>query len=133
MSQTDELFRTSSDCAESQSSHIQEMEEDCRPSSRKEQAPVHEEQCDSTDVSVDSDINAQSGCGDKMNLSNKIIKLKDEHLDLQCQWRGCDYRTCLLDHFVLHVSFHVSHTKNKLNESQKGTSSLGFLRSSLFL
>jgi hypothetical protein len=51
----------------------------------------------------------------------KAVKLKEEQLDLQCEWRDCDYRTCNLDHILRHVSLHIPHLEVKLNEDQEGT------------
>jgi hypothetical protein len=56
----------------------------------------------------------------KEQRKSKKIKLKEEQLDLQCEWRDCDYRTCNLDHFVRHVSLHIPHLEVKVNEDQEG-------------
>jgi hypothetical protein len=138
LTQLDELFRTSpfpvseevseadaapgcSDSLDSQPSHMQQKNEDCRPS----QASEHEEQHDSIDVSVDPGVTGQSVIGKEIKRASKAIKLKDEHLDLQCRWRDCDYRTCLLDHFVLHISLHIPQAERRLNENKEGTGSIG--------
>jgi hypothetical protein len=46
-------------------------------------APLHEEQCDFTIATDVSDITVPSACGKKKKLRNRVIKLKDEQLDLQ--------------------------------------------------
>lgn len=107
------------DYADSQSSHMQEKNEDCKPSQKRKQAPVHEEQSDSTDENDDSDSTVASACG-KKKCRGKVIKLKDEKLDLQCEWQECDYRTSNLDHFVRHVSLHIPHLEVKVIENQEG-------------
>jgi hypothetical protein len=55
----------------------------------------------------------------KEQCKSKKIKLKEEQLDLQCEWRDCDYRTRNLDHFVCYVSPHLPHLEVKVNEDQK--------------
>jgi hypothetical protein len=62
----------------------------------------------------------------KEQRKSKKIKLKEEQLDLQCEWRECDYRTCNLDHFVRHVSLHIPHLEVKVNKDQEGTVSVLF-------
>jgi hypothetical protein len=57
----------------------------------------------------------------KEQHKSKNIKLKAEHLDLQCEWRDCDYHTGNLDHFVRHVSLHLPHLEVKINKDQEGT------------
>lgn len=52
---------------------------DCVDSHTRE---VHEEHCDCTDKSDDSDSSVPSACGKKHG--SKVIKLKDEQLNLQC-------------------------------------------------
>jgi hypothetical protein len=47
-----------------------------------------------------------SSCGKKVH-KEKVIKLKEEQLDLQCEWWGCDYRSCDREQFVCHVSLHI--------------------------
>jgi hypothetical protein len=97
----DELFRTNPyllsvkfteadsptncvDCVDSQSSHIQEKKKDCRPSLKRKQAPVREEQCDCVDKSDDSDSSVPPACG-KEKHRGKGIQLKDGQLGLQCE------------------------------------------------
>jgi hypothetical protein len=135
ISQVDELSKTSpfaicekvpeaddaiscSDCMDSQSCQLHEDKEDRRASQKRHQ--TQEQQHDSTDP----DITEQSDIGKKMKHANKAIKLKDEHLDMLCQWRGCDYRTCLIHHFVLHVSLHIPQAERRLNENKEG---IGFV------
>jgi hypothetical protein len=67
-----------------------------------------------------------SACVEKKRKCKKI-KLKEEQLDLQCEWRDCDYRTSNLDHFVPQVSVHLPHLEVKRNENQEGTGSVVFL------
>jgi hypothetical protein len=62
----------------------------------------------------------------KEQRKSKKIKLKEEQLDLQCEWQDCDYRTSNLDHFVSHVSLHLPHLEVKVNEDQEGTGSVLF-------
>jgi hypothetical protein len=104
------------ECADDQSSQIEEKKEDCRPSQKRKQY-------DSTGASDDSDSAVPSTC-QKKKCRGKAIKLKDEHLDLQCEWQDCDYRTCNLDHFVHHVSLHIPHPEVKVKEDQEGTGSV---------
>jgi hypothetical protein len=118
-SETDAL----TNCAEyvdNQSSQMQDKKEDCRPSQKRKR-------CDSTDASDDSVSTAPSACATK-KLRGKVIKLQDEHLDLQCEWRDCDYRTCNLDQFLHHVILHIPHPEVKVNEDKKGTGSVVFPR-----
>jgi hypothetical protein len=140
MSLVDELFKTSpslldeilmeadavTDCVDSQSSLKQEMNEDRRPSRERKQAPLHEEQINSADKSDDSDSTVASAFGEKHRA--KKIRLKNEQLDLQCEWRDCDYRTCNLGHFVSHVSLHIPHLEVKVAEDQEGIGSIVFPR-----
>jgi hypothetical protein len=64
--------------------------------------------------------------GNHTQCKGKNIKLKEEQLDLQCEWQDCDYCTCNLDHFVHHVSLDLPHLEVKVNEDQEGTGSLLF-------
>jgi hypothetical protein len=110
MSQLDQLPTTSSFsvseeavtgcsvCADSLSSQMQQTDEDC--------------------VYPDPGVSGESD----MRRANKAIKLKDEHLDLRCQWRHCDYRTCLLDHFVLHISLHIPQAERRVKGNKGGKS-----------
>jgi hypothetical protein len=109
-------------CAESADNESSEIEEkkNCSPSQKRKR-------CDSTDASDDSVSTVSSACG-KKKCRDKVIRLKDEHLDLQCEWRDCDYRTCNLDHFVRHVSLHILHPEVIMNEDKKGTGSVVFCR-----
>jgi hypothetical protein len=75
-----EVSTDSADCVDSQSSNMDEMNED------QEQAPLCEEQCDSADESSNSD-SIVSACGAEQRVKKKI-KLKNEQLDLQCEWRN---------------------------------------------
>jgi hypothetical protein len=106
------------ECVDNQSSQMQEKEE-CRPSQKKKR-------CDSTDASDDSVSTVPSACAMKKRRG-KAVKLQ-EHLDLQCEWRDCDYCTCNLDHFLHHVSLHIPHPEVKVNEDKKGTGSVVFPR-----
>jgi hypothetical protein len=50
-----------------------------------------------------------------------MVKLKDEQLDMRCEWQDCNYLTCNLDHFVRHVSHHIPQLEVKVNDDQEGT------------
>jgi hypothetical protein len=50
----------------------------------------------------------------------KSIKLKDEQLNLQCEWKDCDYRISSLDQFVSHVSLHIPQLAVRLNKDGTG-------------
>jgi hypothetical protein len=82
-----------------------EKNEDFRALQKRKHAPLHEEQCDTPDKSGDTDSTVPAACG-KRKLMRKVIKFKEEELDLQCEWWGCDYSTCNLNNFVHHVSLH---------------------------
>jgi hypothetical protein len=69
--------------------------------------------------SDDSGSSIPSACKNMQN--EKAIKLKDEQLNLQCEWKDCDYHISSLDQFVSHVSFHVPQLKVKLNKDETGT------------
>jgi hypothetical protein len=58
--------------------------------------------------------------------SSGRIKLIEEKLDLQCEWRGCNYRICSLHEFVSHVSLHIPHLEVRQTEGQEGTGSVVF-------
>jgi hypothetical protein len=103
------------------------INEICSPSEEREQEPIYEELCGFTVGSDYSGSVVPSACVEKKR-KDKRIKLKEEQLDLQCEWRDCDYRTSNLDHFVRHVSFHLPHLEVKLKENQEGTVSVVFLR-----
>jgi hypothetical protein len=98
-----------------QPSDIQEKAENSRSSKRK-RATARIKQCDSIVASID----VASSCEQKKRKV-KAIKLKDEQLDLQCEWRDCDYRTCNLDQFVHHVSLHIPQLEVKMIENEEGT------------
>ncbi|PNF20108.1 hypothetical protein B7P43_G04791 [Cryptotermes secundus] len=107
------------DCMDSQSSDMEDNNLVCNASEERKQSPVFEELCDFTVASDYSDSTLPPACVEKMH-KGKIIKLKEEQLDLQCGWRDCDYRTSNLDQFVRHVSFHLPHLEVKLNKDQEG-------------
>jgi hypothetical protein len=116
------------DFVDSQSSYLDMRNEVCSTSEEKEQAPPeYEKWCDFTGASDFSSNTVSSACGEKKR-KRRVIKLKEENLDLQCGWRDCDYRTSNLDPFVRHVSFHLPHLEVKLNEDQEGTGSFVFPR-----
>lgn len=112
------------DYVDSQASHVVMKNEVCSPSEERKEAAVYEERCDSTDTSDDSASVVPSACEKKRKA--KAIKLKDERLDLQCEWRDCDYRTGNLDHFVRHVSLHIPHLEVKMTDDQEGRDSVVF-------
>jgi hypothetical protein len=137
MSFFDELFGTSqlplsqevteadsltncAECSDNQSSQMQEEKENCSPTQKRKR-------CDSTNSSDGSVSTGSSTCG-KKKCRGKVIRLKDEHLDLQCEWQDCNYRTCNLDHFMRHVSLHIPHPEVNMNENKKGTGSVVFSR-----
>jgi hypothetical protein len=115
------------DCVDSQSDHMDLKIQVCNPSEERKQTPIHEEQCVSADVSGDADSIVPSARGENKH-KGRVIKLKDEQLDLQCGWQDCDYCTGNLEHFVRHVSFHLPHVEIKVYEDQKGTGSVLFPR-----
>jgi hypothetical protein len=114
------------DYVDSQSSDMDVKIEVCSPSEERIQAPVYEEHCDSTDVSDDSASVVPPACVKKRKAM--AIKLKEERLDLQCEWRDCDYRTGNLDHFVRHVSLHIPDLEVKMTGEQEGSGSVVFPR-----
>lgn len=101
------------DWVDSQSCHTQEKDMGCKAKQRGGQG----EECDSPN---ETDSIVSSACGNKRK--RKMVKLKDEQLNLQCEWRSCDYVTCNLDDFVHHVSLHIPHLEVKENEDQEGVS-----------
>jgi hypothetical protein len=120
---SEEVSEAQTKCTDSvcgQSCPVPEGNEDSRPLQERISSLVHEEQCDSTVVSDDLGSHVPSASGKKKHKV-KTIKLKDEHLDLRCEWRDCAYHTCNLDHFVRHVSLHIPQLLSKANEAQKGT------------
>lgn len=116
-----------SGCVVSRISPVREKN-DGGPLQEGRSAPVREEQCDSTAASDDLDRSVPSDRG-KKKRKGMAIKLKDEHLDLRCEWRDCDYNTCKLDLFVRHVSLHIPHFMVEVNEDRKGTGFVVFPRS----
>jgi hypothetical protein len=68
----------------------------------------------------DTGSSGSPACEKKMH-KDKIIKLKDEKLCLECEWQDCHYHTCNLDQFVLHVSLHIPQIGGTLNKDEKGT------------
>jgi predicted RNA-binding Zn-ribbon protein involved in translation (DUF1610 family) len=68
--------------------------------------------------SADSGSSAPSAS--KTTQSGKTMKLRDEELNLQCEWKGCDYHIFSLDHFVSHVSLHIPQLEVKLNKDETG-------------
>ncbi|XP_023708959.2 uncharacterized protein LOC111865293 [Cryptotermes secundus] len=114
----DDALKNCGDWVDNQSSHIEKKNEGSRPSQKRKQAPLCEEQCDSPDENDDADSVVSSACRNKRR--RKAVKMKDEQLDLQCEWQDCDYVTCNLDQFVRHVSLHIPHLEVKVNEDQEG-------------
>jgi hypothetical protein len=124
LDENDDPLKIPIDRVDSQSAEMEEEKEDSRLSQKRKQAPPQEEQCDSPDENDDADSIVSSACGKKRR--RKAIKLKDELLDLQCEWRDCDYLTNNLDQFVRHISLHIPHLEVKVNEDQEGNSSVLF-------
>ena len=98
----------------SRSSHVQEKALDCRSLQKRRQ-----EECDSPDENDDTDDMLSSSCVNKRK--RRMVKLKDEQLDMRCEWQDCNYLTCNLDHFVRHVSLHIPQLEVKVNDDQEGT------------
>lgn len=98
----------------SRSSHMQEKALDYRSLQKRRQ-----DECDSLDENDDTDDMLSSPCANKRK--RRMVKLKDEQLDLRCEWQDCKYLTFNLDHFVRHVSLHIPHLEVKVNEDQEGT------------
>jgi hypothetical protein len=119
-----DALKNCGDWVDNQSSHMEEKSEDSRSSEKRKQVPLPQEQCDSPDENDDADTIVSSACGSKRR--RKAIKLKDEQLDLQCEWRDCSYCTRNLDQFVRHVSLHIPHLEVKVNEDQEGNGSVRF-------
>jgi hypothetical protein len=122
----DDALENCDDRVDNQSTHMEGKEEDTGLSNKRKQATPQEQQCDSPDENDDADSITSSACGKKRR--RKAIKLKDEQLDLQCEWRDCDYLTSNLDQFVRHVSLHIPNLEVKVNEDQEGNSSFLFPR-----
>jgi hypothetical protein len=115
------------DCMDNQPSDMQDKANNSRPPKKRKRTSVRKKQHDSIVVSNDSGSNLASTCEEKKRKV-KAIKLKDEQLDLQCEWRDCDYRTCSLDDFVNHVSLHIPQLEVKMIENKKGIGSIVFPR-----
>jgi len=98
----------------SRSSHMQEKALDYRSLQKRRQ-----EECDFPDENDDTDDILSSTCANKRK--RRMVKLKDEQLDLRCEWQDCDYLTHNVDNFVRHVSLHIPHLEVKVNEAQEGT------------
>jgi hypothetical protein len=114
-------------CVISRVSDARETNDNSGPLQERKSAPGREEQCESTAVSVSLDRSVPCSCG-KKKRKGTTIKLKDEHLDLRCEWRNCNYHTCKLDLFVRHVSLHIPQLSVEVNEDLKGTGSVVFPR-----
>lgn len=97
----------------SRSSHVQEKALDYRSLQKRRQ-----DECDSPDENDDTDDMLSSTSANKRK--RRMVKLKDEQLDLRCEWQDCDYLTCNVDHFVRHVSLHIPDLEVKVNEAQEG-------------
>jgi hypothetical protein len=93
---------------------MQEKALDCRSLQKRRL-----EECDSPDENDDDDDAMMSSTGANKR-KRRMVKLKDEQLDLRCEWQDCDYDTCNLDHFVRHVSLHIPYLGVKVNEEHEG-------------
>jgi hypothetical protein len=78
----------------------------------REQTQLHKVQCDSSE-SDNTDCNELST--DENTLIRKTIKLKNEPLHLQCEWRDCDHLTHDIDDFVHHIGFHIPQLETRMN------------------
>jgi hypothetical protein len=108
-----DAVKKSADCESSQSFHSQQTRELRRSLRKKQLAPLPEEQCGSSqNVSTCSNALATRTNGNKYIL--KIVKLKDERLDLQCD--NLDN----LENFVGHVSLYITEVEIRVNEAQEG-------------
>jgi hypothetical protein len=87
---------------------------------KRKSGPAPENQSDATDSSTDSGSSVPAASAEN-KCKSKVIKLKDEPINLRCEWRDCNYQSCTLDHFVHHVSLHIPQLEVKMNETQEGT------------
>jgi hypothetical protein len=126
LNENDDPLKICDDRVDNQLAEMEAKKEDNRLVQKRKQTPPHEEQCDSPDENDDADSIVSSTCGKKRR--RKAVKLKDEQLDLQCEWRDCNYVNGSLDQFVRHVSLHIPHLEVKVNEDQEGNSSVLFPR-----
>lgn len=64
---------------------------------------------------TDSEFDSVSECGGKKRKVG--TQLKDERLDLACEWKECTYRSGHLEQFLRHVSSHISNVEISVREN----------------
>jgi hypothetical protein len=87
------------------------------------EVPMCNEKYDSPD-----ETNGNQSSTYAKKCKGKMRRPKYKHLDLQCGWLDCNYRTSHLSHFVHHVSLHIPHLQVKENENHEGTNNVVFPR-----
>ena len=95
-----------------QSSNVCERSFDCRSEQKVRDATLWQDETNDTDSSVSSTHGKRR--------KRKRISLKNMQLNMQCEWRNCDYCTSNLTRFVEHVSFHIPHLEVKENNDKEG-------------
>ena len=97
----------------------QQQLQEVRRSKRKRNRDS-EEGCDSPDENeMDETASLASMCENNKKIS-KRFKLKDEILNLKCEWRDCDFTSINLEDFLRHVSLHIPNLEVKMNENGEG-------------
>ena len=87
---------------------------------KRKRSEDDEDGCDSPDENeIDGTASMVSSmCMNKQRT--KYVKMKDEQLNLKCEWRYCSFTSTILDNFVRHVSLHIPHLEVRMNEENEG-------------
>ncbi|KAJ9576162.1 hypothetical protein L9F63_006984 [Diploptera punctata] len=88
--------------------------------SKRKRSGDEEDGCDSPDENeLDGTASmVSSRCTNRQRP--KYIRLKDEKLNLKCDWQDCDFTSTDVDTFVRHVSLHIPHLDVRMNEDNEG-------------
>lgn len=88
--------------------------------SKRKRSGDEEDGCDSPD---ENELDGTASMVSSRCISRqrtKYVRMKDEHLDMKCEWRDCDFTSTVLDNFVRHVSLHIPHLEVRMNEDDEG-------------
>ncbi|PSN35356.1 hypothetical protein C0J52_11505 [Blattella germanica] len=92
-----------------------------RRAKRKRTSSVDEDDTDSLDENEVGSVSMLSSMDSgRKRQRTKSVKMKNEHLELRCEWQDCDYMTNEMESFVRHVSAHISQLEIRMTDDDKG-------------
>ncbi|KAJ8683240.1 hypothetical protein QAD02_019032 [Eretmocerus hayati] len=114
MNETVEHLMTSRNAQERVCHWVEDVKEDVSVASTEISVKRRLESESEEFVETDSEFDSVSECGAKRRRLG--VPLKNEKLDLSCEWRGCQFNVRSMDAFAKHVANHVTELEIKVTD-----------------